>query len=148
MNRGRMARLVVGGSAALSLATFMAGAVPAGASGISIKVSPAKGLRNDQVVKVFGSGLPVVTNGKKNAFFIAECNAAVTGQLSLADEPHCAVNGAKALKVSQRGAFKTTFKVVTGTVGDGTCGGTGHLTCVIGVGDVAGQGAVTNITFK
>lgn len=143
-----MVGLLVGGSAVLSLTTIMGGAVSAGASGISLKVSPAKGLRNDQVVKVSGSGLPLVTNGKENSFFVDECNAAVTGQLSLADESHCAVSVAKALKVSQKGAFKTTFKVVTGTVGDGACGVTGHLTCVIGVGDTSGQGAVTNITFK
>jgi hypothetical protein len=148
MSRGRMAGLVVGGAAALLLTTVMAVAAPAGASGISLKVSPGKGLSNHQVVKVSGNGLPLTTNGKKNSFFLDECNALVTGQLSLADEPHCDVSVAKALKVSKKGAFKTTFQVVTGTVGDGTCGVTGHLTCVIGVGDTSGQGAVANITFK
>jgi hypothetical protein len=55
----------------------------------------------------------------------------------------------KALTASKKGAFKTTFKVATGTVGDGSCGVAGHhLTCVIGVGDAAGQGGVAHITFK
>jgi hypothetical protein len=148
MQRGRMTGFLVGGVAALSLAVVVAAAAPAGASGVSVKVSPAKGLSNGKVVTVSGTGLPVTTNGKKNSFFLTECNAAVTGQLSLADEPHCDVSLAKALKVSKKGAFKTTFKVATGTVGDGSCGVAGHLTCVIGVGDTAGQGAVANITFK
>ena len=139
---------MVGGVAALSFATVVTGAVPAGASTVSVKVSPAKGLANGQVVTVSGTGLPATTNGKKNSFFLDECNAAVAGQLSVADEPHCAVSLAKALTVSKKGAFKTTFKVATGTVGDGSCGVAGHLTCVIGVGDAAGQGGVAHITFK
>ncbi len=143
-----MAGLVVGGVAAVSLASAVALAAPAGASGISLKVSPAKGLANNQVVKVSGSGLPVTTNGKKNSFFLDECNSAVTGQLSVADESHCDVSVAKALKVSKKGSFTTTFKVATGTVGDGSCGVAGHLTCVIGVGDTGGQGTVASITFK
>jgi hypothetical protein len=148
MRRGHMVGLLAGGAAALSLTTVLAAAVPAGASGVSVKVSPAKGLANNQVVKVSGSGLPVTTKGKKNSFFLDECNSAVTGQLSVADEPHCDVSVAKALKVSKKGSFTTTFKVVTGTVGDGTCGVAGHLTCVIGVGDTGGQGGVASITFK
>jgi hypothetical protein len=72
----------------------------------------------------------------------------VTGQLSVADEPHCDVGLAKALTISKNGTFKTPFKVATGTVGDGTCAVAGHRTCVIGVGDAAGQGGVANITFK
>jgi Neocarzinostatin family len=143
-----MTGLLVGGVAVLSLAAAMVAAVPAGASGVSVKVSPAKGLSNGKVVTVSGTGLPVATNGKKNAFFIDECNAAVVGHRSVADEPHCDVSVAKALKVSKKGAFKTTFKVATGTVGDGACGVAGHLTCVIGVGDAAGQGGVANIAFK
>jgi hypothetical protein len=148
MHTGRMTGLLVGGAATLSIAALMAAAAPAGASGISLKVSPAKGLTNAKVVTVSGSGLPVTTAGKKNSFFIDECNAAVTGTLSVADEPHCDISVAKALKVSKKGTFKTTFKVATGTVGDGSCGVAGHLTCVIGVGDTGGQGTVATITFK
>lgn len=143
-----MAGILVGAVAALSLAMVVTEAVPAGASTVSVKVSPGKGLANGQVVTVSGSGLPAITKGKKNSFFLDECNAAVTGQLSVADEPHCDVSLAKALTVSKKGAFKTTFKVATGTVGDGACGTAGHLTCVIGVGDAGGQGGVAKIAFK
>jgi hypothetical protein len=140
--KGSLAVLVIG---ALAL---LVPAVPAGASGISVKVSPAKGLVNGQVVKVSGKGLPVTTKGKTNSFFADECNAAVKGKLSPADASHCDESLAKALKVSKKGAFSTTFKVATGAVGDGTCGVAAHLTCVIGVGDIGGQGTVVKITFK
>jgi hypothetical protein len=118
----------------------------AGASGITIKVSPSSGLSNGKTIKIVGSGLSTTTKGKKNAFFVTECTSAVTGHLSVADESHCAVSLAKALKVSSKGAFATTFKVATGTIGDGTCSSTSP--CVIGVGDIAGQGSVVKITFK
>ena len=147
MQRGRMTGLLAGGATALSLAVLALGAEPAGAA-VVVKVAPAKGLSNGKVVTVTGKGLPVSTNGKKNAFFVDECNSAVKGQLSLADEPHCDVSVAKALKVSKNGTFKTTFKVATGTVGDGACGTAGHSICVLGVGDANGQGAVATITFK
>jgi hypothetical protein len=135
----------LGGAFAVSL---LALTPPAGASGIAVKVTPAKSLKNGQTVKVSGSGLPVTTNGKANAFFVDECNSAVTGRLSPADTPHCNVALAKALKVSKKGAFSASFKVATGTVGDGVCGSPGHLTCVIGVGDAGGQGTVVKISFK
>jgi hypothetical protein len=72
----------------------------------------------------------------------------VTGKLSPADATHCDESVAKVLKVSKKGEFTTTFKVVTGKVGDGVCGVTGSLTCVLGVGDLGGQGTVVKITFK
>jgi hypothetical protein len=143
--RGQVAGLILGGAIVASVLTA---AAPAGASGISVKVTPAKGLSNGQTVKVVGKGLPVTTKGKKNSFFVDECNEQVVGKLSPADTPHCDVALAKALKVSKKGAFTATFKVTTGKVGDSMCGVTGYLTCVIGVGDVAGQGTVVNITFK
>jgi hypothetical protein len=148
MRRGRLTGLLAGGVSVVSLAALATGMAPAGAATVSVKVTPAKNLSNGKTVVVSGKGLPVTTNGKKNAFFIDECNSAVTGQLSVADEPHCAVSLAKALKVNKNGSFKTTFKVATGTVGDGSCGTSGNSTCVIGVGDASGQGAVAAITFK
>jgi hypothetical protein len=135
--------MLLGGALALSSLTV---ASAAGAAAISIKVSPSSGLASGQTVKIVGSGLPATTNGKANAFFADECNSAVSGHLSLADESHCDVSLAKALKVSKTGAFAGTFKVATGTVGDGTCSSTAP--CVIGVGDAAGQGSVVKITFK
>ena len=52
------------------------------------------------------------------------------------------------MNVSQAGAFTAKIKLVTGIVGDGKCGVKGHLTCVIGVGDLTQQGTVVKITFK
>jgi hypothetical protein len=143
--RSPIALLIFVGVVAVSLLTV---APPAGASGVQVKASPSKGLVNGQTIKVAGKGLPVTTNGKKNDFFADECNALVTGKLSPADTPHCDVALAKGLKVSSKGAFSTTFKVATGKIGDGMCGVAGSLTCVIGVGDVGGQGTVVKITFK
>jgi len=132
---------------AITLA-LLGAALPAGASGISIKVSPTKGLANGQSVKITGSGLPVTTGGKPNSFFADECNVLVTGKLSPADASHCDASVAKVLKLSKKGAFSATYKVVSGAIGDGSCGTPGHLTCVIGVGDLGGQGKVVKITFK
>ncbi len=140
VNLGRIGAVVAGAALAVSIGSA------AGASSITIKVSPSSGLSNGQTIKVAGKGLPVTTNGKTNAFFISECTSAVSGQLSTADESHCSVTGAKAIKVSKKGVFATTFKVATGTIGDGTCSASSP--CVIGVGDAGGQGSVATITFK
>src|SRR5580704_9122734 len=142
--RGQVAGLILGSAIAASL---LVAAPPAGASGISVKVTPSKGLTNGETVKVVGKGLPVTTKGKKNSFFVDECNGQVIGKLSPADTPHCDVALAKGLKVSKKGGFTATFKVATGKVGDSMCGVPGYLTCVIGVGDVAGQGTVVKVTF-
>ena len=124
-------------------------ASPAGASGLSVKVSPSKGLTNGKTVTVVGTGLPKSADGTNiGTWFADECNALVTGKLSPADTPHCDVSVAKVLKVTKHGTFSVKFKVATGTVGDGACGTTGHLTCVIGIGTASGQGTVVKITFK
>jgi hypothetical protein len=143
VKRVRIVSGLLGGVLALSTLTA---ATAAGASGISIKVSPTSGLANGQTVKVAGKGLPLTTKGKPNSFFLDQCTAAVAGKLTVADESHCDISLAKALKVSKSGAFATTFKVATGTIGDGTCSATAP--CVIGVGDITGQGAVAKITFR
>lgn len=67
--RGPIAAVLFGGALAVSLLTV---APPAGASGISVKVSPAKALKNGQTVKVVGKGLPITTDGKVNDFFVDE----------------------------------------------------------------------------
>ena len=50
--------------------------------------------------------------------------------------------------MARNGTFTARFRVMTGIIGDGYCGTPGHATCVIGVGDVQGQGTVVRITFK
>ena len=64
------------------------------------------------------------------------------------DTPHCDVTDAQALKVARNGSVTARFRVRTGIIGDGYCGTPGHATCVIGVGNVQGQGTVVRITFK
>jgi hypothetical protein len=145
MGRRKVATAVV---ACLAAAAPLALASPAGASGLSVKVTPSKGLTNGKTVTVVGSGLPKSADGTDGTWFADECNALVTGKLSPADTPHCDVSVAKVLKVTKHGTFSTRFKVATGTVGDGVCGARGHLTCVIGIGTASGQGTVVKITFK
>jgi hypothetical protein len=128
--------------------SMVALATPAGASGLSVKVSPSKGLANNEAVKVSGKGFPYSTKGKANSFFATECTAAVTGKLSVADAVHCDESHVAVVKVSKKGTFSFAFTVITGPIGDGMCGTPGNLKCVIGIGDVAGQGSVGKITFK
>jgi hypothetical protein len=136
-------------SVALAAVTLM-GTAPAGASSaLSVHVTPSKGLVNNQSVAVSGRGLARTYHGKAETWFITECNADVQGELNAtADEKHCDISLAKQLTVSAKGTFSTHFAVATGVVGDGYCGTSGHLSCVIGVGTVQSQGTVVRISFK
>jgi hypothetical protein len=58
------------------------------------------------------------------------------------------VTSAQAIRVRANGTFSTHFRVETGIIGDGYCGTAGHTSCVVGVGDVEGQGTVVRIGFK
>jgi len=121
----------------------------AGASGVSVKVSPNHGLANGQTVVITARGLARTSGGKPLTWFAVECTAAVTGRLNPStDTAHCNVTAARALKVAHNGSATTRFKVTTGIIGDGYCGTPGHATCVIGVGNVRGQGTVVRVTFK
>jgi len=79
---------------------------------------------------------------------MAECTSAVTGALTAADTGHCNIGAVQPVTVTQAGTFSTKIKLVTGAVGDGECGTTGHLTCVIGVGDTTADGTAVQVTFK
>ncbi len=131
--------------AALALVLGLGPEVAAGASGPHLSVSPSSGLHSGQVVHLTGTGFPTHAGGKPVSYFVTECNGKVSGSLSLKDEPYCALSLAKAIKVRPGGTFSTTFTVKEGKVGNGTCGAGAH--CVVGVGDIAGQGAVARITF-
>ena len=135
----------------LSLAGL--GAVPgtAGAAGpkITVKVTPNDGLVGGQSVTVSGKGLVKKYKGSAQTWFIAQCTGAVQGHLDVkTDTPHCNAAGAKQITLGKNGKFSTPFTVVSGTVGDGSCGTAGNSTCVIGVGTVTGLGTVVKITFK
>jgi hypothetical protein len=143
----RIAALLIG---ALYVAPLLAVALaaPAGASGISVKVTPSRNLHKGEKLTVTGTGLPYATNGAPNMFFMAECTPAVVAKLNTSDTGHCNIGAVESLKVTKSGSFKATIKVVTGTVGEGECGVPKHLDCVIGVGDLTEQGTVVKITFK
>jgi hypothetical protein len=122
---------------------------PAAAStAVSVKVSPDHGLVNGQVVTISGHGLARSYDGAAQTWFAVECNSAVHGHVSPAnDTSHCDITDAKAIRVAHNGAFSTRFRVRTGIIGDGYCGTNGHPTCVIGVGTAQGLGTVVKITF-
>ena len=146
MRRQRIASTLLGGVVALSLSAL---ALPAGANpGYSIKVTPDTGLVKGETVTVTGSGFPAVTGGATNTYFMAECTSAVTGALTATDTGHCNIGAVQQVTVTQAGTFSTKIKLVTGVVGDGVCGTTGHLTCVIGVGNTTADGTAVQITFK
>jgi hypothetical protein len=146
MRRQRIASTLLGGAVALSLSAL---ALPAGANpGYSMKVTPDTGLVKGQTVTVTGSGFPYANGGATVSYFMAECTSAVTGALTAADTGHCNIGAVQPVTVTQAGTFSTKIKLVTGAVGDGKCGTTGHLTCVIGVGDTTADGTAVQVTFK
>ena len=73
-------------AAAATLGCLVAAAVlavplPAGASGVSVKVTPNRGLVDGQTVTITGRGLARTADGKPLTWFVAECTAAVMGRL-------------------------------------------------------------------
>jgi hypothetical protein len=122
---------------------------PAGATGLVVRVSPDQGLEPGQTVTVSGHGLPKSPKGSPRTWFVTECTAAVRGRMNPAtDTPHCDISNARALRVGPSGSFSSRYRLTAGITGDGYCGTDGYDTCVIGVGDVQGQGTVVRITFK
>ena len=139
---------VVSVAAAVIWATLLAGPASAGTPGVSIKVTPDRGLVNGQVVTVSGRGLNHAAGGTGVTWFVTECTAAVRGRMNPAtDTPHCDVTDAQPIHVAHNGAFSTKFRVRAGIVGDGYCGAAGHASCVVAVGTAKGQGTVAKITF-
>jgi hypothetical protein len=121
----------------------------AGAAGIVVKVTPDQGLMPGQTVTVSGHGLPKSPRGSPRTWFVTECTGAVRGRMNpTTDTPHCDISNARALRVGPNGSFSSRYHLTTGITGDGYCGTEGHSTCIIGVGDVQGQGTVVRITFK
>jgi hypothetical protein len=130
-------------------ALVLLSSAPAGASGLSVHVSPSRGLVDGQGVTVSGRGLARTYAGKPLTWFVAECTASVQRRMNPSnDTPHCDVTEAKAIRLSSHDTFSLRFHVETGIVGDGYCGSNGHNTCVISVGNARGQGTVVRITFR
>ncbi|MGD0983805.1 MAG: neocarzinostatin apoprotein domain-containing protein [Acidimicrobiales bacterium] len=90
----------------------------------SITVAPANDLHKGQKVEITGKNFP-----HKTKLGIAECTPRV-----LKDDPAaCATTHVVSVTTGATGSFsKTSFQVITGTVGDGSCGTTKkNLTCYI-----------------
>jgi len=151
MHRWSAAPLVLAGllSGAV-LGSLAASATSAAATaGISVRVTPDRGLVDGQTVTLTGRGLARSSDGKPVTWFVAECTAAVQGRMNPStDTPHCDVPEAQAIRVRTNGTFTARFRVETGIIGDGYCATPGHESCVIGVGNAQGQGTVVRITFK
>jgi hypothetical protein len=126
-------------------------AAPAQASGggIVVRVTPDRGLVDEESVTVSGRGLQASGGGTPRTWFVAECTAAVRGRMNPStDAPHCDLTAAQPLHVTHNGTFSAHYRVTTGIIGDGYCGTPGHATCVLGVGTAQGLGTVVHITFK
>ena len=98
--------------------------VPRKAPTPSITVMPSNDLRKGQRVEITGKNFP-----HKAKLGIVECNPRV-----LKDDPAaCATTHLVPVKTGSTGTFsKTSFQVITGTVGDGSCGTMKkNLTCYI-----------------
>jgi hypothetical protein len=146
----RWAAAVVLGVLASGSGTFdMVG--PAGASGssVAVKVTPHTGLVGGQYVTVSGRGLVRTYHGAAQTWFITECTSSVQGRMKAStDTLHCNITHAKTIHLGPHDTFTTRYRLATGIIGDGYCGTTGHLSCVIGVGTADNLGTVVRITFK
>lgn len=94
----------------------------------SVTVTPSTGLRNEQKISVSGKSFP-----KKTALVIVECSSGVLkGQSAACDAAHLV-----SVTTGADGTFtKTSFEVLTGTIGNGKCGTTTkNLTCYIFVSE-------------
>ena len=126
-------RLVTGAALGLVLvgmtATGVASAsllVPRKAPAPSITVTPSKNLRKNQKVEITGKNFP-----HKTSLVIVECNPKVLKNNSAACDS--ALAHLVFVTTSSKGTFpKTAFKVVTGKVGNGSCGTkASNLTCYL-----------------
>lgn len=97
----------------LAVGTLALMASTAGALGGPIlKATPNTDLHNHQVIVVSGSGLP-----KKADLYVAECHEGAKS------ESGCDVATSVPVTISAKGVLPNThFTVVTGAVGNGTCG--------------------------
>ena len=136
-HRGALMSLSTLAVAAGSLALV---AAPAGAAGTTLTAKPNANLTNGQSVTVKGTGFT-----PKDHVYLIECLRTATG------EAGCDLSTATAVTVKADGNIPpTAFKVVTGKIGNGTCGTTkaNHADCAINAGNISGGDTGTvNIAF-
>lgn len=131
-----MTSIAIGALALGGLASL--GAATATAAGPAITVTPNTALTAGQAVSIMGTGYtPGLT------LFAIECVATATSSAG------CDLSSATPVTESATGTFTQAFDVVTGTVGNGTCGTmASDLTCIIEVADEAETNtAFAPITF-
>jgi hypothetical protein len=119
------------------------GTMPAGAAKQTphLVVTPVSGLTNGKAVRVSGTGFKA-----NDSVYILQCLATASGA------GQCNTLAALSVTISAKGVLpKTTFKVVAGVIGSGTCGtkASNLKNCEISVGNVTGgDSAATRIQFK
>lgn len=107
-----------------------------------VSTSPTEPWLNPQTVKVTGLKIPAVPPASMD--FAAECNANVlSGDVNACGSP-------SPLTVNSKGTAKGSLSMVTGTVGDGTCGtGSADEVCYVVLVNVPnGGGTVTPIAIE
>jgi hypothetical protein len=113
----------------------------ASASTPRLVAKPATGLTKGKLVKVSGTGFK-----SHDQVFLVECLAVAKGQ------SQCDINTATPATIGAKGVLSPTiFRVVTGKVGNGTCGttATNLKKCVINAGNASGKDtASVRIVFK
>ena len=138
MNVQRIAKVV----AALGVGSLLFAAPIAGAAKAKphLVVTPSGSVKNNQVVKVRGLGFKA-----GDSIYLTECLATATGPAG------CNIATATPVTVNAKGAFGwTKFKILSGTIGTGTCGTkkADLKSCAISAGNASGgDSAVFRITF-
>lgn len=112
-----------------------------GTSSPQLKVSPNTSLTNGESVTVSGSGFKA-----NDQVYVVECLTNASG------ESNCDIATATPVTITATGSLpSTSFKVVTGTVGNGTCGTSSSDldSCDVSAGNASGgDSATAAITFK
>jgi len=120
---------------------FLDVGIATSATSPKLVAKPAVGLKKGSVVKVSGSGFK-----PHDQVFLVECLAVASGG------SQCAINTATPVTITAKGVLPATkFKVVTGKVGNGTCGTkpSNLKSCVINAGNASGGDTATvKIAFK
>jgi hypothetical protein len=124
------------------LATGALGTIPAAsATTPKLVVKPAVGLMKGKVIRVTGSGFKA-----HDQVFLVECLAVAAGQ------SQCDIDTATPATITANGVLPSTkFKVLTGKIGNGTCGTKPSTLkkCVINAGNASGGDTATApIAFK
>jgi hypothetical protein len=110
----------------------------------TLVANPTETWLSPQTVKVTGYHIPVPAQGTA-ADYLEECNPNVLS----GDTNACDTADASTISVKTNGRATGSLPVVTGTVGDGTCGsGTGNFeVCYLVVGNASGIVSTTPIDF-